>query len=140
MGKIIINGVDLEIDLLDADEMEKYQESLRNATAAIQKMQDDMNSETQAQKIPELMRAQCRITENFIDEIFGEGISKKCFPRPNHLGDHLNAFTDLCYQAKEASVEAKNITNKYSQERIMNREQSRNQKKRKKNNPAYCTQ
>lgn len=133
MNKISINNIELELDLLDADAMETYQTSLAETMEALQDAQNNTSAENQGTQVANVMRLQCRLTEKFIDKIFGEGTAEKCFPRPNHLGDHLDAFTKICSQANQAVEEAKNIANKYSGARL-NREQKRLQDKRNNKN------
>lgn len=128
MSKIVINNVELELDLLDADAMETYQKALSDTTTALQDAQNNIQAENQGLQVAGVMRLQCQLTEKFIDQVFGEGTAKKCFPRPSHLGDHLEAFTKVCDQANQAIQQAKTITNKYSGERL-NREQRRQQNK-----------
>jgi len=135
MSKIMINNVTLELDLLDADAMEIYQKSLNNTMTALQEAQSNNQGENQNSQIASVMRLQCQLTEKFVDHIFGEGTAKRCFPRPNHLGDHLAAFTMICDQANQAVQEAKSITNKYSGARL-NREQKRAQDKRNNKNKS----
>lgn len=137
MSKIVINNVTLELDLLDADAMETYQQALSETMTALQEAQSNIQTENQALQVAGVMRLQCQLTEKFIDQIFGEGTAKRCFPKPNHLGDHLEAFTKVCDQANQAVQQAKTITNKYSGERL-NREHRRGQGKNRNNhNAAY---
>ena len=133
MSKIVINNVTLELDLLDADAMETYQKSLSDTMTALQEAQSNIQGENQNLQVASVMRLQCQLTEKFVDQIFGEGTAKRCFPKPNLLGDHLEAFTKICDQANQAVQQAKSITNKYSGERL-NREQRRNQNKNKNRN------
>lgn len=133
MSKIVINNVTLELDLLDADAMETYQKSLNDTMAALQEAQSNIQGENQNLQVASVMRLQCQLTEKFVDQIFGEGTAKRCFPRSNHLGDHLEAFTKICDQANQAVQQAKSITNKYSGERL-NCEQRRSQNKNKNRN------
>lgn len=133
MSKIVINNVTLELDLLDADAMETYQKSLNDTMAALQEAQSNIQGENQNLQVASVMRLQCQLTEKFVAQIFGEDTAKRCFPRSNHLGDHLEAFTKICDQANQAVQQAKSITNKYSGERL-NREQRRSQNKNKNRN------
>lgn len=134
MSRISINGVDLELDLLDADKMEKYQEALNDVTTALQEAAQPQE-QGQGLHVAESMRLQCQLTEKFIDQIFGNGTAEKCFPRKNHLGDHLEAFTLICNQANIAVQQAKSTMNKYSGQRLQNRQQRRADQKKHGNIP-----
>lgn len=135
MSKVNINGTELELDLLDADAMEKYQTALNETTAALNEAATKYEGQ-EGLHVAESMRLQCQLTEAFIDKIFGEGTAKKCFKNPNHLGEHLKAFTEVCNHANLAVKQTKDIIGKYSGERLQNRQQRRAQQHNKKNHNA----
>lgn len=139
MSKVSINGVELELDLLDADAMEKYQNALNDTTAAIQEAAVKYEGQ-EGLHVAESMKLQCQLVETFVDKIFGEGTAKKCFPKPNHLGDHLKAFTEICNQANVAVKQTKDMLGKYSGERLQNRQQRRAQQRNKNRNAVYPAQ
>lgn len=127
MSTITINGLELSIDLLDADTMERYQNALNKTISEIKHISSSLPSGAELH-IAESMKRQCRIIEKFVDEIFGDGASDRCFHGNNHLGEHLEAFTEICNQASLAVNQTKSIINKYSGERVMNRQQRREHK------------
>lgn len=136
MNKITINGAALELDLLDADVMDRYQKALDETVSAIQDIQTEAGADMPGLQVADAMREQCRLVQDFTDKVFGAGTAQKCFPRPGHLGDHLEAFTKICSLADAAVGQAKDIANRYSGERLMNRQQRRLQEQGARMNPA----
>ncbi len=134
MSKIVINNVNLELDLLDADVMEKYQATLTGTVDKANALAELTNSKEITSG--ESMRRQCRLVDDFVDELFGEGTSAKVFPRKNHLGDHLKAWSLICQQAEVVRQETEGIIgSKYSPNRL-NRSQRRQQQKNNKHKPS----
>lgn len=67
-----INSLSLELDLDDADNMERYEN-------AFDIMAKEENQIPQDGKQSERIRAYCQIFRNLYDNIFGEGTSEKIF-------------------------------------------------------------
>ena len=122
------NGpVELEMDLLDADEYER----LLNLT-------DELNQKTQNPATyaglsgPDAIRTQCRAIEGFFDRFFGFGTSEKLFAGKdrNHLGAHLAAFARVADEGVKAGGEnLSGIAAQYGIARVQNREQRRKQER-----------
>lgn len=120
MSKVTINGVELELDLMDADVVEKF---------------DNLNAEIAVEiKNPEhyeglsnadCMRVQCRMVDSYFDRLFGEGIADRIFPKRNNLGDRMEAFGQTVSMSKEQDSIIKSMTEKYTGKRVQNREQRR---------------
>ena len=131
MSKITIEtkahgSVELELDLLDADEYER----LLNLTDELnQKLQ---NPATYAGLSgPDAIRTQCRAIEGFFDRFFGSETSEKLFAGKdkNHLGAHLNAFARVAEEGVNAGKNLNGLADKYGFERVQNREQRRKQER-----------
>lgn len=126
MSKVTINGVELELDLMDADVVEKF---------------DNLNAEIAAEiKNPEhyeglsnadCMRVQCRMVDSYFDRLFGEGTAGRIFPKRNNLGDRMEAFGQTVSMAREQSSIVDSMTEKYTGKRVQNREQRRAEQKNK---------
>ena len=115
--KFKIYDAEVELDFLDADEMDRVEAALnrvqsRNATASY-------NGMTQSQAI----RTQCRIIFDFFDDVFGEGTHKRIFGGKCNLAQALSAFQAF-NTAKEDSVkEIRAIGDKYNANRAQRRAQ-----------------
>lgn len=115
--KFKIYDAEVELDFLDADEMDRVEAALnrvqsRNATASYDGM-------TQSQAI----RTQCGIIFDFFDDVFGEGTHKRIFGGKCNLAQALSAFQAF-NTAKEDSVkEIRAIGDKYNANRAQRRAQ-----------------
>lgn len=129
VSKVTINGVELELNLLDADVIEKY-ENLNDEI--MKKIQDPKAYE--GKSTAEGMRYQCRCVERFFDALFGEGTSERVFPKNNDLGNRLEAFGETAKLAKSAGTELNTIIDKYAPGRVQNRAERRAAQKKKNKN------
>lgn len=73
MSKIVVNNVELTLNLLDADEMEKYETEMQAVSTTIKD-----NAQYAGLSVPQAMRKQCRIIEAFFDKLFGAAPLKNC--------------------------------------------------------------
>lgn len=99
-----INGLSLELDLEDADCMERYEN-------AFDKMSEEEKQVSKDGKASVRIRAYCRLFRDLYDRIFGEGTSEKIFrdiPDNTDLYDEIYfKFLDFVTTQKNAAVEAK---------------------------------
>lgn len=124
MATITINGIDLELNLLDADVLEKYE----NLNAEIvNKIQEP--TQYQGISTAEGMRKQCRYVEEFFDKLFGAGTAEKVFGGGNDLAVRMDAFAQVAAASKGIRGQLTSISDKYGVGRIQNREQRRQQAK-----------
>lgn len=130
MSKLNINGVDLELDLLDADVVEKF-EKLNS-----QIVEDIKNPNNYADKsTADSMRFQCRLIDNYFDELFGAGTSEKVFGNNNKLDIRIDAFGQVAAESGQAKRFMDSAVEKYNPGRVQNRQQRRQEfKKKRKNN------
>ncbi|GBU06585.1 hypothetical protein EDD74_1223 [Faecalimonas umbilicata] len=128
MSKMEFNGVELELDLLDADVMEEYDKN-------INKIVDDVKEPTQyeGKSVADQMRIQCGHVKRFFDTTFGEGTAEKLFGEKNNLGDCLEAFGIASDLAKKENEKTREIMNKYTPDRVQNRAERRAKNKKKHN-------
>lgn len=130
MSKLNINGVDLELDLLDADVVEKF-EKLNS-----QIVEDIKNPNNYADKsTADSMRFQCRLIDNYFNELFGAGTSEKVFGDNNKLDIRIDAFGQVSVESNQAKMFMDSAVEKYNPGRVQNRQQRRQEfKKKRKNN------
>ena len=114
MSTLNINGVELTLNLLDADVMERY-ETLNKRVVA------DISEPTQYQgkSTADGMRLQCRIVDKFFDDLFGDGTALKLFEGNNDLGVRMEAFAQVASMSNDNSKRLDNIASKYGIERVM---------------------
>lgn len=122
MAVVRIKGKEFELDLLDADVMEKY-EALN--AEVLEKVGD--GSRYKNLSTADAMREQIRLIDEFIDGLFGAGTAKDCFGGSNHLGDRMDAFGQISEASNSMQKDVNRITERYGVGRLQNREQRRNQ-------------
>lgn len=128
MSSITVNGVELELDLMDADVMEKYEKLNQEI---VEKVQEP--SQYHGLSNAEGMRLQCRHVDRFFDSLFGAGTAQKLFGGGNSLGMRLDAFAQVSQMSSDIDKRVNELTSKYGIGRIDRRNGPQDfQKKRKK--------
>ena len=84
-----IKNIEVNFDFLDADDMEKFENEAKKVIEECEK------GETSGLSYSQVIREQCRIINNFFDNVFGEGISEKLFGNKNNLREHTDAFEEI---------------------------------------------
>lgn len=107
---IVLNGVTLQGDYMDADFMEKFELSLRKCmeTAAAKKRE---HFET----VSAAFRAQCEVVNTCLDEIFGPGTAEAVFQGTANVREHFQAIQDLGTWAASERKSFNDFTNQYTQ-------------------------
>lgn len=112
---MIINKVEIgNLDLYDADAMEKYE----NALAEVAKKN---NEAEKIAKTSEKIRQQCNIIFDFFNSLFGADTDVKIFGGKTNLLVCLKAFEELITQVNEQRGELQSMLNKYSPNRAATR-------------------
>ena len=109
--EIIINGVTLEGDFMDADFVGPYEE-------ATKKMQEKASASRgkKYNSFAESIREQCETVDEYFDDTFGPGTAAKVFAGAgHHLMIHLKAVEDLTTWAQGEKKKLNDFTNKYTQ-------------------------
>lgn len=84
-----INGVELELDLYDADVMDRY-------TEAIKKFDNKQkNKSIKGLSNGEIIRQECKMVFDFFNDVFGTGTDKKVFGDKTNFKECLNAFKQV---------------------------------------------
>jgi hypothetical protein len=113
-----INNVELEdIDIMDADTAEKYEEAIKK----VQKESQESN-ELKDLNLSDVIRKQCNMVFDCFNSIFGEGTDKKVFGYKVNLITCLKAFEELIEYANEQKKELEKLTSKYSPNRAQRRD------------------
>jgi len=110
---MIINGVELEdIDVLDADESEKFE----NAIEKVKKIES-----IECSKNSEAIRMICNAIFQCFNDIFGEGTDKKVFGNKVNLMICIEAFEQLIETFNKSNEKAEKFFSKYSSNRVQRR-------------------
>ena len=113
-----INGVSLELNVLDADELERYEKALAT-------MQEQSQEDFSKLSHPESIRAQCRIIHHFFDQIFGEGTSQSIFQGKSDLRACMQAASAVVEETNRQFSEIGELTKQYSPNRAQRRAASK---------------
>lgn len=118
-----INGLSLELDLEDADCMERYENAFDRMKEEEQEIPKDGRSSLR-------IRAYCRLFRNLYDNIFGEGTSEKIF---KDIPDNTDAYDKIYFEFLEFVTAQKASAADTRNERMakyrLNRKQRRSRKK-----------
>ena len=109
-----INGVSLELNVLDADELERYEKALAT-------MQEQSQEDFSAPSYSESIRMQCRIVHQFFDSVFGEGTSGSVFQGKSDLRACLQAASTVVEEANHQFSEIGEFAKQYSPNRAQRR-------------------
>lgn len=107
---LIINGIKLEGDLMDADFMEKFESSMIKMRDSAQAKKRE-NFPTAAA----IYRAQCEVVNTCFDEIFGDGTAQKLFGGKMNVMEHLKAIEKVSEWAAGERKTLNDFTNRYTQ-------------------------
>lgn len=91
---MIINGKNIDIDILEADTAERYSSALEY----VKKAADEYKS---GDSIGETIKAQCAVIYKFFDIILGDGESEKLFDGKKSLSVCLDVYEDFIKQASD---------------------------------------
>jgi len=97
---MLINGIEFEIDLLDANEAERIEEIFSAAKAEYAKRLKELRSMTPSQSI----REQCNIVFDTFDRILGEGAHEKIFGERVNLTACLDTLAQFAFDLNNARV------------------------------------
>lgn len=120
MSKVTINGVDLELDLMDADVVEKFEDLNKGIVKKIK----DPNA-YEGLSTADAMRYQCTCVNEYFDELFGAGTAEKVFHKNNNLGIRMDGFAQVTALSREAKTFMDDLSAKYGSRRVQNRQQRR---------------
>lgn len=121
---ININGVELEFDMYDLDDAERFENALDHVLSSMKNHNFTNITQSEAIKI------QCNLIFDFIDTVFGKNTYKKIFGERVNLMTSLRIFEDIVNAINSQKKELDSFVNKYSNNRV----QRRNDNKSKKNN------
>lgn len=119
-----ILGVELELDLFDADVLEAYEKENQRV---IERIND--NTQYEGKSTADALRYQCRVVNDFFDSLFGKGTAEKIFEGKCNIKDHMEAFGIVSKVAEDAGVEFESVLDKYTPNRAERRQTEKQQQK-----------
>lgn len=110
-----IKDIEIDFNFLDADDVERFEK-------AAKKVKDEcVKHKNISMSYAETIRKECEVINNFFDETFGQGTSKKIFGEKCNLEDHIKAFEEIVMEKNRQQTGLKNTFERYQP----NREQRR---------------
>lgn len=100
---IEINGVELELDLMDADVLDSVQYAMEN-------LKDES---IESDRISDKIRQPCITINKFFDSVFGEGAADAVFQGKMNLVKHMDAFVQVVAEIEKAPESINGEMDKY---------------------------
>lgn len=88
MAKFTVNGVELEYDVFELENAEKYQAEMQKITDMADKIQGETD-------IAKTIKIQCNAVFAFVDALFGEGKHKEIFGESVNLKTCVSVFSEI---------------------------------------------
>lgn len=110
-----IRGIEVNFNFLDADDAERFEKEAEKVVKECEIKGKQQMSYSQT------IREECMVIDNFFDNVFGTGISKKMFNGKYNLEEHLKAFEDIVKEKLEQQKGLQSTFDRYQP----NREQRR---------------
>ena len=122
---MIINNVELEdLDLLDADCADRYEE-------AIEKIKVLANKENYKNlALGDAIREQCKVIFDFVNTLWGEGTDKKLFGNKTNIRTCTEVLELIIENCKKHKEEVDSFKKKYSANRAERRDNKQYNKRR----------
>ena len=122
-----LKNIEVNFSFTDADDLER----LENATKKVKEKSESYEKEDLS--LAEAIKKECIVINEFLDEVFGEGISEKIFKGKNDLQEHMALFEDIMNAKINATKNYQELYNnlEYKTKYMPNREQRRHNKGRR---------
>lgn len=95
MNKFKVNGVDLEYDILELDEMERYYDVTDRITEELQNTEE-------TERPVDGVRRMCQAVIKGFDELFGAGTAREIFGDRIYVDDIMLGYTTMVNAMNEA--------------------------------------
>ena len=104
-----IKNIEVDFDFFDADNIEKFESEARKVVEKTEK-----EKQTENMTLSNAIRLECDIVEEFLDNVFGEGISEKIFKGKKNLMEHIKVFQEIVDEKNRKQQELQNLYNRYA--------------------------
>lgn len=120
-----IRNIEVKFDFLDADDMERFENEAK-------KVQEECNKKEKIEmSASQSIREECKVINNFFDNVFGEGTSQKIFEGKNNIKDHIKAFEDIMNERMAVQKDLQNTFDRYQPNREQRRYNEYHQRNKK---------
>lgn len=98
-----LRNIEVNFSFTDADCIER----LENAAKKVKEKSELKDKEEKS--LSEAIREECKIIDEFFDEVFGKGIADKIFKGKKDLQEHMELFTDIINAKIETTKATQNL-------------------------------
>lgn len=98
-----LKDIEVDFSFTDADCIER----LENAAKKVKEKSE--LKEKEEISLSEAIRKECKIIDEFFDEVFGDGIAEKIFKGKKDLQEHMELFTDIMNAKIETTKATQNL-------------------------------
>lgn len=95
---ITINGLEFNVDMTDADVLERLEDAAESIQKEVKKEQE------KNQKGSQFIKTFNRLTEEFLDKVLGEGASEEIFAGNQSMTEHMKAYQGV-FEAKNKAMQ-----------------------------------
>lgn len=116
-----LGNVEVDFSFTNADDLERLENAAKKVQEkANKKEKEEMNLSTK-------VKEECKIINEFLDEIFGEGIAEEIFKGKNDLKEHMELFMDIMNEKINTTKSFQNLYDniEYKAKYMPNRETRR---------------
>lgn len=106
-----IREIEVNFNFLDADDVERFEKEAEKVVKECEEKAKQKMSYSQT------IREECLVIDNFFDNVFGVGISKKMFNGKYNLEDHIKAFEDIVKEKLEQQKGLQSTFDRYQPNR-----------------------
>lgn len=106
-----INGVELNFDILDVEDLQRYEQAVENRVK-VQVNEEELDT-------IEVIKQRCEEINHFFDDIFGEGTAQKLFKGKKNLRICLDALDAFETQLSEQGQAVQQKYQKYQPQRTV---------------------
>ncbi len=110
---MILNGIDIDFDFTDGDNWEKYEKAQKKIVDEAERLKKEVKEKPLSESIKE----ECKVLDEFIDSVFGEGLSKKIFNKPHSLGERTRIYGQIVEEAGKQKDQYQSFIDEYSPDR-----------------------
>ena len=121
-----LKDIEVDFSFTDADCLERLEK-------ASKKVKEEAGKhKTEEMSLSEAIRKECRIINDFVDEVFGDGIAEKVFKGKSDLQEHMKLFEDIMNAKIEMTKATQNLYDnlEYKAKYMPNRETRRHNNKK----------
>lgn len=98
-----LKDIEVDFSFTDADCIER----LENASKKV--IEKTKLSDKKEMSLSEAVREECKIIDEFLNEVFGDGIAEKIFKGKKDLQEHMELFTDIMNAKIETTKATQNL-------------------------------